>query len=158
MVVRAAALGVAPASVDAVVSRVVAADDADFSDVSEAAYEFIPGYGCEDRYALQFRPASTGSPESEPNNLATHLTMLPNSRGGIIVRKIDQCPEDPEGGGASGPCRVPITPREVWELAEYRFLLSNKGLVSDRIHRANMQRREALAVMQDSKYQVLDQL
>jgi hypothetical protein len=127
----------------------------------EEADECIVGFGCEDRFVYKYRFQINGIP-GNPNNFATHLTMVPDCCGDLLVFKVDQCAvhdgEDERQDDRSRGKRVPLTCREVWELVEYRYLLSRRGLISDRLHRANMQRLEALSVLQQSKFYDLGDL
>ena len=45
-----------------------------------------------------------------------------------------------------------ITRREIWEMIEYRYLCSLEGVVTDRIHRINMQRKEGLLALKETKF------
>ena len=45
-----------------------------------------------------------------------------------------------------------ITRREIWEMIEYRYLCSLEGVVTDRIHRINMQRKEGLLTLKETKF------
>jgi hypothetical protein len=48
-----------------------------------------------------------------------------------------------------------LTRREIWEIIEYRYLCSVEGVVTDRIHRVNMQRKEGLETLNRTNFTVI---
>jgi hypothetical protein len=157
------------AGVEEAAARVVGLTEVELGAAGEDAC--VVGFGCEDRFVYRFRSTASdrtgGSALANANNFATHLTMVPECHGDLIVYKIDQSRDGGEGGetrgdeeeeqGARG-VRTPLTPREVWELIEYRYLLSRRGLISDRVHRTNMQKSEALVAFHQSNFHDLGDL
>jgi hypothetical protein len=148
-------------SVEEAAGRLEGLPEVEFGATEEEMDECIVGFGCEDRFVYKYRFRTSGTP-ANPNNFATHLTMVPDCCGDLLVFKINQCAvqdgeDDRQDDGSRGK-RVPLTCREVWELVEYRYLLSRRGLISDRLHRANMQRLEALSVLQQSTFHDLGDL
>ena len=136
------------------------------------------GFSHEDRCVYRvYSPSQQGNSEChvKGNNLASQFLMRPNSVGSFVVYKTESCPVDSdETNGVlsvEGLDRavsndtadndgtvyrhIKITRREVWEITEYRHFCSFDKVVSDRIHRANMQRGEGLKALKQTKFTVI---
>ena len=140
--------------------------------------KIVPGFSSEDRsiyrvfYCDQFTQNRTDDTE---NNLANQLIMKQNCRGSFVVYKMDSIDsalrnvadadaEDSSEAEASsqpgvtstkdskGIKLIPLSRREIWEIIDYRYQCSSSGVVSDRIHRTNMQRTEALLALKKTGF------
>ena len=119
----------------------------------------------------QYTEARTDDME---NNLATQFLMKENCRGSFVVykatspdlvnssnandsSKLEACPrlEDTSINNSKGT-KLLLSRREIWEIAEYRHKCSCEGVVSDRIHRTNMQRKEGLLALKKTDFTYLD--
>ena len=95
------------------------------------------------------------------NNLATHLLMNQDCKGDYIVYKTKTVISDNNsdnhdisnfGDVNEALILLPVTRREIWTISEYRFLCSLEGVVTDRVHRLNMQRKEGLKELKDTNF------
>jgi hypothetical protein len=124
----------------------------------------VPGFSLEDRsifrvyYCEQFTQTRTDDTE---NNLANQLIMKQNCRGSFVVYKMDSVDsalrndtdaEDSSEAESKGIKLIPLSRREIWEIIDYRYQCSSSGVVSDRIHRTNMQRTEALLALKKNGF------
>jgi hypothetical protein len=94
--------------------------------------------------------------------------MVQNCRGSFVIYKCENqtgdddsnCGEDKSENESFNNTEiltnVKLTRREIWEIIEYRFICSMEGIVTDRIHRTNMQRKEGLKKMKQTDYTVID--
>lgn len=89
--------------------------------------------------------------------------MKQNCRGSFVVYKMDSVDsalrndadadaEDSSEAESKGIKLIPLSRREVWEIIDYRYQCSSSGVVSDRIHRTNMQRTEALLALKKTGF------
>jgi hypothetical protein len=136
----------------------------------------VPGFSLEDRsifrvyYCEQFTQTRTDDIE---NNLANQLIMKQNCRGSFVVYKMDSIdsalrndtdaedsseaetssqPEATSTKDSKGIKLLPLSRREIWEIINYRYECSSRGVVSDRIHRTDMQRTEALLTLKKTGF------
>ena len=136
------------------------------------------GFSHEDKYVYRvYSPSQQGNSEGhdKDNNLASQFLMRPNSFGSFVIYKTESTLADGDetsvlqsgesssaaasgnsvdtDGAAYRPMK--ITRREVWEMTEYRHFCSFDKVVSDRVHRANMQRKEGLKALKETKFTVM---
>lgn len=134
----------------------------------------VPGFSLEDRsifrvyYCEQYTQTRTDDTE---NNLATQLIMKENCRGSFVAYKMDSIDaslrndtDDSSKAETSSQSEVtstkdskgikllPLSRREIWEIIDYRHKCSCSGVVSDRLHRTNMQRKEALLTLKKTNF------
>mmetsp|Transcript_11264 Transcript_11264/g.10894 ORF Transcript_11264/g.10894 Transcript_11264/m.10894 type:complete len:246 (-) Transcript_11264:76-813(-) len=153
------------------ISRLVGVDEFDPSADSYnwVGYEnsTIIGFSNEDRFIYRgyWDKNYTTRKDLMENNLATQFLMVQNCRGSFVIYKCENktgdndsnCSEDNESlDDTEILTNVKLTRREIWEIIEYRFICSLEGLVTDRIHRTNMQRKEGLKKIKQTDFTVID--
>lgn len=122
----------------------------------------VRGYSHEDAFALRAWTSDSFDPQLPPNQMGQQLTFVTGVRGGVVVQKFD----------SQTYAVLPITRREVWEIAELLQFLNvvckvweiatvrgeggRLGLLNDRMMRENARRREMMAVLTEFGVQVLD--
>lgn len=136
----------------------------------------VPGFSLEDRSIFRViyceQSTLTRTDDTE-NNLANQLIMKQNCRGSFVVYKMDSvdsalrsnadAEDSTEAETSSQPGvtstkdskgikLIPLSRREIWEIINYRYECSSIGVVSDRIHRTNMQRTEALLALKKTGF------
>jgi hypothetical protein len=136
----------------------------------------VPGFSLQDRsifrvfYCEQFTQTRTDNTEI---NLANQLITKQNCRGSFVVYKMDSidsalrndadAEDSSEAETSSQPGvtatkdskgikLIPLSRREIWGIINYRYECSSSGVVSDRIHRTNMQRTEALLALKKTGF------
>ena len=140
--------------------------------------DIVIGFSHEDRCVYKvYSPSQQGNSDSynKDNNLASQFLMKPNSVGNFVIYKTESglvdgdetsAVQSAEGTDAAPSensvdndgtvyRHIKITRREVWEITEYRHFCSFDKVVSDRVHRANMQRGEGLKALKQTKFTVI---
>lgn len=126
----------------------------------------IIGYSNEDRYIYRgyWDKNHTTREDLIENNLATQFLMVQNCRGSFVIYKSENqtsnsFEDETENNSVDHSeilTNVKLTRREIWEIIEYRFICSMEGVVTDRIHRTNMQRKEGLKKIKQTNFTVID--
>ena len=122
----------------------------------------VRGYSLEDAFVLRAWMSDSFDPQLPPNQMGQQLTFVTGVRGGVVVQKFD----------SQTYAVLPITRREVWEIAELLQFLNvvckvweiatvrgeggRLGLLNDRMLRENARRREMMAALTEFGVQVLD--
>ena len=108
----------------------------------------VRGYSYEDTFALRAWMSDSFDPKLPPNQMGQQLAFVQGCRGGVVVQKFD----------SETRALLPITRREVWEIATVRGEGGALGLLSDRMMRENARRREQMAAVTEfaPNVQVLD--
>jgi hypothetical protein len=78
--------------------------------------------------------------------MGQQLAYVEGLRGGVLVQKFD----------SKTMAVLPITRREVWEIATVRGEGGALGLLNDRMMRENARRREMMVALTEVGVQVLD--
>ncbi len=97
----------------------------------------VRGFNNEDAFALGAWMSDSFDPKLPPNQMGQQLAFVQGCRGGVVVHKFD----------SETRALLPITRREVWEIAIVRGEGGALGLLSDRMIRKNARRREQMAVV-----------
>ena len=137
----------------------------------------VQGFSHEDRsvYRVYCSKQNTQTRTDDiENNLATQFLMKENCRGSFVVYKSTSCDvvskNDVNDSNELEACsqrvatstknskstKLFLSRREIWEITEYRHKCSCEGVVSDRIHRTNMQRKEGLIALKKTDFTYLD--
>jgi hypothetical protein len=146
---------------------------------SESEQKTVLGWSHEDTVIFEFHACPNLSCSSrndlEYNNLASQFLVRADSMGSVVVFKTltdrssandnivnkgdDRIVVDPTlhtDNKIVHLKELKITRREVWEIMDYRSNCSQMNVVSDRIHRINMQRSEGLLALKKMNMQVVD--
>ena len=99
----------------------------------------VRGYSGEDAVALRAWSSDDFNAALPPNVLGEQLLCIAGCRGGVLVQKFRWAGEQP----------LPLTRREVWEVLTARGVCGALGVLTDRLTRENMRRKEALAQMRE---------
>ena len=97
----------------------------------------VRGYSHEDAFALRAWMSDSFDPQLPPNQMGQQLAFAQGLRGGVVVQKFD----------SQTRAVLPITRREVWEIAIVRGEGGALGLLNDRMMRENARRREMMAAV-----------
>lgn len=145
----------------------------------------VHGFSHEDRFVYRFlscKEPGTNRTDTMENNLANQFLMIPNSCGSFVIYKCETQTSSPtptadslnllENNNSQDnenqntflnrkncPTNIKyptLSRREIWEITEYRHFCSFDGVVSDRIHRTNMQRKEGLMTLKKTNFTMID--
>lgn len=145
----------------------------------------VHGFSHEDKFVYRFlscKEPGTNRMDELENNLASQFLMIPNIRGSCVIYKCETQTSSPTPtpdslnlleNKSSNPQEhenqntflqrknsnvdfPTLSRREIWEITEYRHFCSFDGVVSDRIHRTNMQRKEGLMTLKKTHFTMID--
>jgi hypothetical protein len=144
----------------------------------------VHGFSHEDRFVYRFlscKEPGTNRTDTLENNLANQFLMIPNSRGSFVIYKSETQTSSPPPldylsllennhlnsqeneyqntflNRKNSNTKYPtLSRREIWEITEFRHFCSFDGVVSDRIHRTNMQRKEGLVTLKKTNFTMID--
>jgi hypothetical protein len=146
----------------------------------------VQGFSHEDRFVYRFlscKEPGTDRTDILENNLANQFLMIPNCCGSFVIYKSETQTSSPppppldslnllENNNSNSQenetentflkrkdsnMKYPtLSRREIWEITEYRHFCSFDGVVSDRIHRINMQRKEGLMTLKKTDFTMID--
>ena len=119
--------------------------NARFQWASTGTLHTVRGFSAEDAVALRAWSDDNFAASLAPSALGEQLLCAAGCRGGVLVQKFR-----PATGAA-----LPLSRREVWEVATARGCCGALGALTGRLVRENMRRREALAQLREAGFTVL---
>jgi hypothetical protein len=106
----------------------------------------VRGFSTEDRCSLRAWTSGASEAALPANSLGAAFAMRERCRGGVLVQKVDF---------AAGEAPLAVSRREVWEIATARAYCGAAGLLTPRLVRENMRRKEAAAGIRETPTMVL---